>query len=103
MKISQASGKAITRSQLIQKLSLIHDELPPETVDEAVREMIELMMSALCTDGRVEIRGFGSFCLHHHDARTARNPKTGQIVNIGKKSVPHFKAGKVLRELVDYE
>ena len=44
---------------------------------------------------------FGSFSLHHRKARTGRNPKTGQSVQLQEKSVPHFKPGKELRDLVN--
>lgn len=95
--------EVINKSKLIDELSSINDNISEAVVDEAVRELIELMVNAISNDGRVEIRGFGSFCLHHHKARAARNPKTGEGVEIGAKAVPHFKAGKTLRELVDYE
>ena len=52
---------------------------------------------------RIEIRGFGSFGLNHRPARTGRNPKSGEKVHVPEKFVPHFKAGKELRERVDGE
>jgi len=51
--------------------------------------------------GRVEIRGFGSFSVHHRPARHGRNPKTGESVEIPPKYVSHFKPGKELRERVN--
>ena len=50
---------------------------------------------------RIEIRGFGSFSLHLRSARLGRNPKTGDPVELPDKYVPHFKAGKELRERVN--
>ena len=50
---------------------------------------------------RTEIRGFGSFSLHHRSARLGRNPKTGEAVSLTEKHVPHFKPGKELRDMVD--
>ena len=52
---------------------------------------------------RIELRGVGSFVLHHRPARTGRNPKSGEKVLIPEKRVPHFKPGKELRERVDYK
>ncbi|MEI7613439.1 MAG: HU family DNA-binding protein, partial [Betaproteobacteria bacterium] len=49
---------------------------------------------------RVEIRGFGSFSLNYRPARTGRNPKSGEKVQVAPKHVPHFKAGKEMRERV---
>ena len=51
---------------------------------------------------RIEIRGFGSFALNYRPPRTGRNPKSGDKVQVPEKYVPHFKAGKELRERVDY-
>jgi hypothetical protein len=51
---------------------------------------------------RIEIRGFGSFALNYRPPRVGRNPKSGEKVQVPEKYVPHFKAGKELRERVDY-
>jgi len=50
---------------------------------------------------RIEVRGFGSFSLHYRQPRTGRNPKTGHSVSLSGKYVPHFKAGKEMRERVN--
>ena len=50
---------------------------------------------------RIEIRGFGSFCLHYRPPRIGRNPKSGEPVTLSEKHVPHFKPGKELRERVN--
>ena len=50
---------------------------------------------------RIEIRGFGSFTLHHRPARIGRNPKSGESVTLEEKHVPHFKPGKELRDRVN--
>src|SRR5438105_4073514 len=52
---------------------------------------------------RIENRGFGSFGLNYRPPRTGRNPKSGEKVQVPQKHVPHFKAGKELRERVDFE
>lgn len=91
----------IRKSDLINNISAQCHHLEERVVDEAVREILGLMGDVLCHDGRIEVRGFGSFCLHHREARKARNPKTGDIVDVGAKAVPYFKPGKALRELVD--
>ena len=59
------------------------------------------MSETLSSGGRIEIRGFGSFSLHHRTARKGRNPKTGDQVSLPPKFVPHFKPGKELRERVN--
>src|SRR3546814_3498435 len=48
-------------------------------------------------DGRVELRGFGAFSTRARDARTGRNPRTGETVDVDAKRVPYFKPGKEMR------
>ena len=59
------------------------------------------MTHSLVSGERIEIRGFGSFGLNYRPARVGRNPKSGERVHVPEKYVPHFKAGKELRERVD--
>ena len=94
--------KAINKSGLIQQLSINHD-LQDKKAEEAVRELIALMIDTLSQDGRIEVRGFGSMNLHHRKARQARNPKTGKSVSVAARAIPHFKPGKALREAVNYD
>lgn len=91
----------MTKSELIDNLFSQNPSLHLSMVEEGVREILEKIMSSLENGERIEIRGFGSFSLHHRDARVGRNPKTGESVKLEAKSVPHFKAGKELKERVD--
>lgn len=91
----------VNKSDLIANLATVCDDLEEHVVDEAVRLMMAMMVDELIHDGRIEVRGFGSFCLHHRAARIARNPRTGESVSVNAKSVPHFKPGKALREAVN--
>src|SRR5258706_12045135 len=59
------------------------------------------MPKALAAGNRIEMRGCGSFALNTRPPRVGRNPKSGEKVLVPEKCVPHFKAGKELRELVD--
>ncbi len=91
----------INKSDFINNLSVNCDSVTDIVVDDAVREILDLMVDTLANDGRVEVRGFGSFCLHHRRARMGRNPKTGESVPVPAKAIPHFKPGKALREAVN--
>lgn len=91
----------MTKSELIDNLFSQNPSLHLSMVEEGVKEILEKIMSSLENGERIEIRGFGSFSLHHRDARVGRNPKTGESVKLEAKSVPHFKAGKELKERVD--
>jgi integration host factor subunit beta len=67
-----------------------------------VKVILDAMAKRLAQGQRVEIRGFGSFCLNYRPPRTGRNPKTGEKVPVPGKYVPYFKAGQELRERVDF-
>ncbi|MFC3909840.1 integration host factor subunit beta [Legionella dresdenensis] len=89
------------KSELIDKLAAKITHIPEKQVGEGINKILDLMSNALIEGQRIEIRGFGSFCLHHRPPRNARNPKTGEKVKTEAKYSPHFKPGKELRERVD--
>ncbi|AHF01217.1 integration host factor subunit beta [Thiomicrospira aerophila AL3] len=91
----------MTKSELIELISRKQTQLSHNDVELAVNHIVDAMISAMATGDRIEIRGFGSFSLHHRQARLGRNPKTGETVALPEKRVPHFKPGKELRERVD--
>ena len=93
--------KVLNKSDLITRLSGECEGLPEKIVEEATKQIIDLMINTLAQDGRVEVRGFGSFSLHHREPRQARNPKTGEKVDVQATAIPHFKPGKALREAVN--
>lgn len=91
----------MTKSELIERIAAKQDQLPPKDVELAVKMVLERMTQALVHNQRIEIRGFGSFCLHFRAPRMGRNPKTGDTVELSGKYVPYFKPGKELRERVN--
>ncbi len=92
----------MTRSDLIAKLAERYPQLLAKDAELAVKVILDTMAGILVRGGRIEIRGFGSFSLNYRPPRTGRNPKSGEKVQVPAKHVPHFKAGKELRERVDY-
>ena len=64
--------------------------------------ILDAIAHQLVSENRIEIRGFGSFDLVYRKPRLGRNPKSGEKVSVPGKYRPHFKAGKELRERVDY-
>jgi len=91
----------MTKSELIARLAERNPRLVARDADEAVNTMLDAMTDALAGGQRIEIRGFGSFALNFRPPRVGRNPKSGDRVQVPAKHVPHFKAGKELRERVD--
>jgi integration host factor subunit beta len=72
-----------------------------EDIGAAVKTMLDQMTETLSAGGRIEIRGFGSFSLHHRPPRMGRNPKTGEAVAVKARCLLHFKPGKELRDRVN--
>ncbi|AKU13508.1 integration host factor, beta subunit [Azoarcus sp. CIB] len=91
----------MTKSELIARLAARFPQLVAKDADYAVKMVIDAMSDALSRGDRIEIRGFGSFALNYRPPRVGRNPKSGDKVHVPEKYVPHFKAGKELRERVD--
>ena len=90
----------MTRSELIKKLA-IEKNISNTVAEKIISEILKNMTDTLISGKRIEIRGFGSFSLNYRPPRLGRNPKTGSKVQVPEKHVPHFKAGKELRERVD--
>ncbi|MBP6653669.1 MAG: integration host factor subunit beta [Propionivibrio sp.] len=91
----------MTKSDLIARLAERFPQLVAKDADFAVKMILDAMSEALAKGDRIEIRGFGSFSLNYRPPRVGRNPKSGDKVSVPEKWVPHFKAGKELRERVD--
>jgi integration host factor subunit beta len=91
----------MTKSELIARLAARFPQLVAKDADYAVKMVLDAMADALARGDRIEIRGFGSFALNYRPPRVGRNPKSGDRVQVPEKHVPHFKAGKELRERVD--
>ncbi|MBN2647595.1 MAG: integration host factor subunit beta [Thiotrichales bacterium] len=91
----------MTKSELIELIARKQTQFSQKDVELAVNQIVDSMIDTLSHGARIEIRGFGSFSLHHRKARVGRNPKTGETVKLMDKRVPHFKPGKALRERVN--
>ena len=86
------------RSELIQKIADDNPHLYQRDVENIVNTIFEEIIGAMAKGGRVELRGFGAFSVKKRDARTGRNPRTGESVAVEQKHVPFFKTGKLLRD-----
>jgi integration host factor subunit beta len=91
----------MTKSELVDRIVAANGILTRKESELVVNIVFDSMTEALKNGEKVEIRGFGSFTVRERGAREARNPKSGEIVNIQAKKAPFFKTGKELRERVD--
>ncbi|WP_368670828.1 integration host factor subunit beta [Myxococcus sp. AM010] len=88
----------MTRSELIERIVERAPHVPRREVEAIVHAVFEQMSQALIAGRRIELRGFGVFCVRARRARTGRNPKTGQRVSVPARRTLSFAAGKELRE-----
>lgn len=91
----------MTRSDLIALIAARFHQLVRQDAEMAVDEILGAISRTLSQGGRVEIRGFGVFSLNYRPPRIGRNPKTGEPVQVAGIYSPHFKAGRMLRDVVD--
>jgi integration host factor subunit beta len=85
------------KSELIATLAAENPHLTQRDIERVVGVILERMIEALEGGGRVELRGFGAFSVRSRPARSGRNPRTGEAVQVRAKNVPFFKSGKELR------
>jgi integration host factor subunit beta len=85
------------RSELVQLIAQDNPGLALRDVEAIVATFFDEISARLAADGRVELRGFGAFSTRARDARTGRNPRTGETVAVDAKRVPYFKPGKEMR------
>ena len=70
-------------------------------VEYSIKKVIEYTSANLYQGERIEIRGFGTFSLHTHQSRIARNPKTGDKIALERRNTVHFKPSKELKSRVN--
>ncbi len=86
------------KSELVQKIADENPHLYQRDVERIVGTIFDEIVEAMADGKRVELRGFGAFSVKKRDARSGRNPRTGETVNVEEKFVPFFKTGKLLRD-----
>ena len=86
------------KSELVQTIARRNPHLFQRDIENIVNAIFDSITEALSSGNRVELRGFGAFSVKNRPARTGRNPRTGESVQVDEKWVPFFKAGKELRE-----
>lgn len=93
------SEKILNHSELVSAIAA-KTELPVASVDAVVKELQNAVGAQMKARGEVRLPGFGTFKTSERAARTGRNPKTGEPMEIGAKTVVSFSVGKRLKESV---
>ncbi|MCD4813081.1 HU family DNA-binding protein [bacterium] len=74
--------------------------LPKREIEKMLEKLISTIQNALKAGQKVSVAGLGTFVVKEKKARIARNPKTGESVNVPAKKAPKFRPGKELKEIV---
>jgi len=94
----------MNKAELGEKLHEMHAkkgvDVSKKHADEVVDFIFDTITSCLKKGDEVSIAGFGAFITKARKARTARNPRTGEMVQVPATTVPRFKAGKALKDAV---
>jgi integration host factor subunit beta len=86
------------KSDLVWRLKHQNRHLLLGDVEKIVDAIFDEIIASLARGKRVELRGFGTFSVKVHKARTGRNPRTGALVPIPKRAHSHFRTGKEMKE-----
>lgn len=76
-------------------------EISKKDAENALAAAIDAVSKALAEGDKVQIVGFGTFEVRERSARTGKNPRTGEMIEIPASKAPAFKAGKALKEIVN--
>ena len=76
-------------------------ELSKSDMSSALDALLDTITDALKAGERVALTGFGTFEVRDRAARTARNPQTGEEIQVPASKAPAFKAGKALKDAVN--
>lgn len=90
----------MNKAELIDAIAASAD-LSKADAGRALDGFISAITDALKADDKVTVPGFGTYQISKRAARTGRNPRTGEAIQIAASNVPAFKAGKALKDAVN--
>jgi DNA-binding protein HU-beta len=90
----------MNKSELTDAIASAAD-LPKSSAARALDALVEAVKSALKEGQQVSIVGFGTFLVRERGARSGRNPRTGETIQISASKVPGFKPGKALKDALN--
>ncbi len=89
------------RSELVESINKKFSYLNGRESEQLVNLIFLEICHALTEGKRIELRGFGTFSVKNRMPRIARNPRTGDRIEVGSKLIPYFRAGKGLNNLIN--
>ena len=91
----------MTKSELIEKIKLKHPYLTAKEIKKVVDAIFHQLFEALTNQGRIEIRGFGSFSVRERAGMNIKNPRTNEVIYVGKRKVVYFRMGKEFKQVLN--
>ena len=89
------------KSDFIYPLSKNLEDYTEMDISLSANLIQNAIVNSLKKRNRIEIRGFGSFCVRDRKSIRARNPKSGESIELPKRSIPFFRASKLLKQRVN--
>ena len=96
-RMNNLKGNTVNKSQLVDQIA-DNADISKAAAGRALDALVETVTETLKSGEQVTLVGFGSFLVRERAARTGRNPKTGDAIEISAAKVPAFKAGKALKD-----
>ncbi|UJS26018.1 HU family DNA-binding protein [Thiothrix winogradskyi] len=92
----------MNKSELIKAISEKPelDGMTQANIDKVFKAFVEVISEAMANGDQVALVGFGTFLVRERQARSGRNPRTGETISIASAKIPSFKAGKALKDAV---
>jgi len=90
----------MTKADLVEEVARVV-EVTRKDAEVIVETVFNSVVKSLRNGDKVEVRGFGSFRTRQRQGRTGRNPQSGEQVQVPPKTIPFFKPGKELRDIVN--
>lgn len=101
LEVANSGGFPVTKKEIVRLISE-RAELTQLKTKEIVQWTFDAIIETLAKDGRIELRNFGVFEVRERKARKARNPRTGESVDVEPKNVVTFQPGKEMEEKVKH-
>ena len=89
----------MNKAELIDAVSA-KSGLTKAATDRAIKALIDTVSETLAKGDQIALVGFGTFLVRERQARSGRNPRTGETISIESAKIPAFKAGKALKDAI---
>ena len=90
----------MNKTELVAAVA-VQATLSKKDAEKALNAVVDAITNALTEGDKVQLVGFGTFEVRDREARTGKNPRTGETIKIAASKAPAFKAGRALKDAVN--